>query len=96
MEDKKIDKNEVWLPSRDGFITGIVVTQTPDAYYFRDDGLWSFLTPRDTEFYLEDTTLSKVNPQHVDKLVELWDETNGVSTSTNDDWTVTELADFIA
>lgn len=95
MDDKKIDKDEVFLTSIDGFVVALLVLQDENAYYYRNPaGGWELMLEKDFRDFLEDTTSHQIKPDAVDSMVELWDETFGVSEESGAPWQVEELEEY--
>lgn len=95
MDDKKIDKNEVYVSSVDGFAVALLVFQDENAYYYRDPaGGWELMVDKDFKDFLEDTSVHQINPDAVDAMVELWDESFGVSEESGAPWQVEELEEY--
>ncbi len=95
MEDDKINKDEVYLTSSEGFVKSLLVFQDENAYYYRNPaGGWELLVGQDFSDYLDDTLIHQISPDAVDEMVTLWDESEGVSTESGTAWQVEELEEY--
>lgn len=90
-----INKNEVFITTRDDFVKSIVVTDDDTPWIFRDNGAWVTMDHENSPRVYDDMTLYQVDPENVDDLVEVWDSSMQTSTNTGIEWLRSELEDYL-
>ncbi|GAA1365401.1 hypothetical protein GCM10009596_29370 [Arthrobacter rhombi] len=87
--------DEVFAVVKDDFVVSLVSLPDGQPWTFRDSGGWDLITPKNSPYVLDDALLMRVPEDAIEELIDLWDESDGISTGTGYDWSVRELEEYL-
>lgn len=86
---------EVFLTSSDDFVLALVNLPDEGGDQYRRDGLWEPVSADVSKDILDGTSLHPIDLDALEDLLEVWDESEGISPETDYKWLVSELQQFI-